>query len=868
MHLLERESQLASLAEYAHEARGSDGRLVLVAGEAGVGKSALVEQLQREVPAARWSWGACDGLFTPRPLGPLFDLAGQLGGELAELCQAGAARDELFRALLRQVSEPGALNVVVVEDVHWADEATVDLLRFLGRRLRAAPVLLIVTYRDDGLAADDPLRIALGDLATQRSTRRIGLPPLSADAVGRLAGGSGLEAPALYRLTGGNPFYVTEVVQSGMDTVPASARDTVLARAARLSSRSREVLDAAALTGTRVELQLVQAVSACSPRAVDELLASGLLAGDGRWLRFRHEIARLAVEQAVNAHRRGLIHARILAALRADQCDDDARMAFHAEAAGDGAAVLRYAASAARRAAELASHREAAAQYERALRFAAGADPALVAGLYDGLAYEMSLIDRWQDAADAGERALALWRTAGDPLHEGDTMRRLSRTMWRLCRGDEAAVAARAALATLEPLPPSTQLAWAYANLAAQRSASGENAAAIELARQAQATAERLGAFEVLSDALNTEGCAAAAMDGDWTRPLHQALEIAISKGLEEQAGRAFANICSMYCAQRRFAEAEQYFVDGIAYCDEHDIGTFATCLRGGRTDVMVQTGQWDEAVALSAALLSHRGSSPINRICPLMSLGTIRARRAESGAWECLDEAATAADGSGEPSQILGVRLARAEAYWLAGKAADARREAELAAGVSAGCDAWERGAVGVWLRRTASARAPRGELAGPYRLQLDGDWAKAAQLWTGLGCRYEAAMALLDTTAEGTKEAALREALSIFAGLGATAAARVTRQQMRMLGIRAIPAGPRTETRAHPLGLTRREREVLDLICAGHTNAEIAAKLFIAAKTVDHHVSAVLAKLGVPTRSAAAAQASRLGLASAARI
>src|SRR5690349_6980623 len=130
VQLLERGAALTSLAEYAHEARLGDGRLVLVAGEAGIGKSALVEQLQNDLPDARWSGGACDGLFTPRPLGPLLDLAGQVGGELEVLCQAGAAREDLFRALLRQVGEPGTLSVVAIEDIHWADEATVDLLRF------------------------------------------------------------------------------------------------------------------------------------------------------------------------------------------------------------------------------------------------------------------------------------------------------------------------------------------------------------------------------------------------------------------------------------------------------------------------------------------------------------------------------------------------------------------------------------------------------------------------------------------------------------------------------------------------------------------------------------------------------------------
>jgi len=359
---LEREAQLAALASYAGEARKAQGRLVLVAGEAGVGKSALVEQLQRNLPGASWFWGACDGLFTPRPLGPLFDIASKLGGELLEACRADAPREALFGALLRQVSEPGALHVVVVEDIHWADEATIDLLRFLGRRIRDATVLLIVTYRDDGLAAGDPLLLALGDLATQRSVRRVSLAPLSAGAVQVMAGGSERDAAELRELTGGNPFYLSQVIAAGMDELPASARDAVLARAARLGGTARTVLDAAALIGTRVEFPLLESVTDCPPSAVDELLAAGLLTGDGPALKFRHEIVRLAVQDAVPAHRRGLIHARILDVLRRCGAGDDARLAFHAEGAGDGPAVLRYAPAAARRAAELGAHREAAAQ--------------------------------------------------------------------------------------------------------------------------------------------------------------------------------------------------------------------------------------------------------------------------------------------------------------------------------------------------------------------------------------------------------------------------------------------------------------------------------------------------------------------------
>jgi DNA-binding CsgD family transcriptional regulator len=353
-------------------------------------------------------------------------------------------------------------------------------------------------------------------------------------------------------------------------------------------------------------------------------------------------------------------------------------------------------------------------------------------------------------------------------------------------------------------------------------------------------------------------------MGEDWTGQIHRALHIATSHRFQEQAGRAYANIATIYGGNRLYDEAERYLVDGIAYCDEYDLRTFGTCLRAEQTSVLERTGHWDESVSLCEDLLRDGGASPINRIYPLIVLGTIRARRGEPGAWECLADAEACAEGTGEPQRIVPMRLARAEVYWLEGKTAEAAHEAELADGPSADCEAWDRGAVAAWLLRTASPPSPRGKLAEPYRYQVEGDWEKAAQLWAGLGCQYEAALAQYDAA----EEAPLREALRIFTDLGATAAAQLTRQKMRLLGIRSIPAGPRTATRAHPLGLTRRECEVLDLICAGHTNAEIAAKLFISAKTVDHHVSAVLAKLDAPTRNVAASHAARLGLAGAAEI
>lgn len=312
MVLLERDPVLASLRQYAHEAGQGEGRLVLIAGEAGVGKSVLVERFQRDLPDARWSWGACDGLSTPRPLAPLFDLARDLGGALENSCRGRPERDELFTALLSQVTGDDRLDVIVIEDIHWADEATLDLMRFLTRRIRAASVLVIATYRDDWLAPSSPLRLALGDLAASRWTRRLELPPLSVEAVRTMAAGTDLDAEQLFQVAGGNPFYVAEMLEAGTHGVPLSARDAILSRTGRLSDAARQVLETAALMGLRIDVSLLAGRQA----ALDELSASGLLVDEGIGLRFRHEIARMAIAQEIPAHRQAVIHAEILDALQ------------------------------------------------------------------------------------------------------------------------------------------------------------------------------------------------------------------------------------------------------------------------------------------------------------------------------------------------------------------------------------------------------------------------------------------------------------------------------------------------------------------------------------------------------------------------
>jgi DNA-binding CsgD family transcriptional regulator/tetratricopeptide (TPR) repeat protein len=854
--LLERELQLATLDEYAAQARRGEGRLVLVSGEAGVGKSALLEEFQRRQPASAWYWGACDGLFTPRPLGPLLDIAQQLGGSLRGATDRVESREEIFRSLLASVAASPAPPVLVFEDVHWADEATLDLLRFLGKRMRTLPVLVLVSYRDDEIVPGHPLRRCLAQLATERSTRRVDVPRLTPAGVGVLAAGSGLSADELHHLTSGNPFFLTEVLRDPGNRLPASAREAVLGRIDGLSRPARRALDVAALLGTRVDLSMLNEVAQPSPEAVDELVDSGLLVPDGTGLRFRHEITRRTVEDSLPPHRSAPLHGRILALLRARDSDDDARLAYHAEGASDAAAVQAHATLAARRGAELGAHREAAAQYERALRWAGTADDRAQALLLDGLATEYGVLDRWADSMEARESALELWRAAGDVVREGDGLRLLSVAFWRLCRGEESATAIGTAVALLEPRGTCEELARTLSTAASLSLDAGDADTAQSLARRALAMAEQLGLPEVASDATNTLSCGEQLTGRPWLPSMERALELAVVAGATQSAGRAYANLQALATATLDFALAQRAYDEGLEYCEANDIPTYANCLLGGQVVVLESTGRYDEAVALGLGRMAVTNLSPVNRLSTHITLGKILARRGDPTAWEPLDTALADAEALAEAQYLVLVHLARAEAHWLEGDHDAAVEAVRLAADTNDRLDPSARGLLATWLARLGLAGVP-GPIEPAYAAQLAGD-AGAARTWDELGCPYDAALALLDTTDEDH----WREAVTRFDLLGADATARTARRRLRDAGVRGVPSGPRRTTRAHPQGLTRREQEVLDELARDLTNEEIAARLVISTKTVDHHVSSVLAKLGVSNRREAITEARRLDL------
>ncbi len=867
MHLLERDAPLARLGEHLAVITSDGGRIVFVAGEAGVGKSSLVSAfldcIGKDTRVLR---GACDPLTTPRPLGPLVDIAAHAGGDLAQRLDESRDRHQMFQSFLATLSDRKQPTVVVIEDAHWADEATLDLLRFLGRRINTTAALLIVTYLDDEVSSTHPLRLVLGDLSTIGSIYRLPLAPLSPDAIRQLASGSGIDPDFLYRQTGGNPFFASEVLAGAAAAsrgVPATVRDAVLARASRLSPAGRAVLDAASVIGSPFAIDLLVDVAGEASEAVEECLHGGMLvpAADHA-LAFRHELARAAVYDALSPLRRRELHARALAALRSSPAtaDDLPHLAHHAEAAGDAASVLEFAPAAARQAAALRAHRDAAAQYARALRFAAGLPSAEHALLQEVYAYESYLTDR-QDVAIATRRAaLAYWRSVADPVKTGENLRWISRHAWFLGLYEEAHRAAREAVVVLSATDARTQLAWAYSALAQVLMLDAQTAEALEWAERALRLAEELGEREVQVHTLNNLGVILGSWDAAAGRGhLERSLELALELNLEEHVARAYNNLSSLIVGTFEFEAGLRLTNEGIAYCTEHDLDSWRTFLAANRSEILLYLGDWSGAAADVMYVLGRPQIPAMTRVLGLLFLGRLRVRRGDPGAGEVLDDALAVAEPGGGMQLVGPVRAARTEAACLAGDQDWMIAEVRAAAGLPIDeAHGILRGELRYWQWRAGMLGSGVVDLPGPYALQVAGDWRAAAEAWDAIGCPYEAARA----RAEGDDEDALRAALATFERLGARPMAALTARRLRERGARAIPRGPRSATRGNPANLTARELEIVPLLATGWRNAEIAERLFLSPKTVDHHVGNILSKLGVRSRVDVASAAARLGI------
>lgn len=850
--LLERTEALHTLQQRLRNARARGG-IALVCGEAGIGKSSLLHALARD--HARVWWGRCDALGTPHPLAPLLDIARDSQPKFAN--RLAQPRPVLFDAVLDELRVADAPVLFVVEDAHWADDATLDLLKFVGRRIESTKALLAISYRDDELPATHPLRRLLGDLPST-ATIRLGLPRLSEHAVLVLAQQAQRPAQGVFEATRGNPFFVTELLREASGAVPGTVQDLVLARYARLTGPQQAVLRLVALVPSRMERWLLQTVAAPSAEDLDACVGSGLLQVDGSYLQFRHELARAAVESSMLPPVAQALHRQLLAAM-ADSTRPlpVARLAHHAAMADDEEAVRRYAPVAAEEAAARGSLREAARHWQAALRCTPTTDDEpLRQGWLEAQALACRQLACLDEGLEARKQLDAAFQRAGDRAKQALNLSLTANLLSLKTHNALADAISAKAIALLENLPLGPERATVYGVEASLRLFDRDYQASLSWCERSMACARRFGDRERELHAHAT--AVTAGMFVDYARAHAEAQ--ALVAALEAEARHALAVMLLTYMGaaaheQMHLQQACSWLQQAVTLAAQHELDGSLYYAHALLSHCELRRGHWDQAAERASLVAGRPAVWPISRALALVTLGSLRFRRGDPGAQDLLDDATTLVGSSQALQRIAPVRAMQAEAAWLRG--VPDRDDSSVRAALAAAQQRqhpWFAGELAVWCWRAGTLQEVPEVCAAPYALEIEGRWREAAAQWQQLGCPYEEANVLARGDA-----AAQQQALALYDALGAQPAADSLRRRLRQAGVRGIARGARDSTRAHPCGLTRAEMHVLALMAEDLRNADIAQRLHRSVRTVDHHVAAVLAKLEVGTRHEAVRRAQR---------
>jgi DNA-binding CsgD family transcriptional regulator/tetratricopeptide (TPR) repeat protein len=902
-HLLERDSAIAELHAAAQNVRLTGGRTVIVCGEAGIGKTSLLRAWVETTPANRlaFRWGGCEALFTPRPLGPVFDLAAQLDHNVRVAVRDHKSSSDVFSAFANWLADhtfhqsarvnESVLEVLIIEDVHWADYLTLDFLKFMSRRVQRSNVLLVLTFRDDEVDAMHPLTQVLGEIpATHRTT--VKLKPLTKTSLACLSGYDANRLRELVSISGGNPFFVTELIaaQLGHDdqkiggassvnlSMPMSTTAAVMARAQRLSANALEVLEVASLVPGSVELHVLNALrNESSDPSIDECVQRGLLNWAGRGLAFRHELARLALEGQIPPSKRRAMHSRLLVALTAFEPQAIDRLAYHAARAENVDALLDLAPKAAMRARALGGHREAEAHYRVALEVLERKDSFTKEGssiaqkstsipkierakLLQGWVCESQVLGRVDIKVEAAIRsAVQLRRDLNEPIQLGKALMELSEVLSVLNQREASIAALDDAQIVLEQAPPNAELARVYSQRSTIYMLQNKCELAERWGRRAIALARQFNAYQTEAYALNSIGSAMLddAQDRGYNL-LMQSLQIALRNELRIDAARAYLNFSEACIRNRDLARAQPMLNEGLKFVQNYDLDKYYAVLLSMQSNVHQMHGRLDEALQVArSALVNSTLSTPL-RNGPNTVLGTVILQHDLAKGRDLLQQVWSNVLPNAQPDFVAPAAIGIAEGAWLAGDLKACLDVVKQTMSICRELTAWDFGELAVWFHRAGGDPSQFGDrkIAPPCRNEIEGRLEEAAGQWRDMGMPRHEAYVLMRMDPQQHPDALNHaiERLDFIGAVGSAAVARKLARQHSRAGVKGIKVGPHAASRKNPFGLTPRELEIATLIVDGYSNQRIAEAFSRSTRTVEHQVSALLGKLGLTQRSAVA--------------
>jgi DNA-binding CsgD family transcriptional regulator/tetratricopeptide (TPR) repeat protein len=873
MELLERKNDLAKLTLLWANASSGLGKTVLLTGEAGVGRTSYLQSFADEIKGSGLHIvGGCEPLSSPRPLGPLYDIAPRLGKSFALSIRDQKNRSIVFSNLMEELTRIGKPICFVIEDIHWADSGTLDMIQYLGRRIDKLPILLLLSYRTCELGANHPLKAALGSLLTEH-TERINLQPLSRASVSELAYKHSVRADLLFDLTQGNPFYLTEVLNTATDILPETVTRFIASKLAGLPSAARQLCELVSTIPNEAEISLISQISfGCegkvygdNPDLVEGCTNSGLIFFTGTGLRYRHEIARRAVESSLGALKRKSWHSVMLEIMIRDQTLPKARLVHHAAQAGLGVLVLELAPQAAQEAGLAGAHREACHHFATAIPFAKHATLQVQATLYEGWAYH-GLMSTSMDSrfVEALKRAITLWREIGNIERVGYNLRMLSVLNWSLGKIEDSFECVSEAISLLETIRPTPALAMAYSMRSQNFVAASDLTQAIISGEKAVEVATELDATEALVHSLCNLGTALMrAQKPEGEAMLKRCIAVGEAKGFHENTGVAYINYCESLLWQFRLEEAEKVANLGLDFVKKSGVLALSFSLMGLLAQIATMLNRFSEAQALAQKVLENATLSPLVRWPALAAKAMHLNRLGHPDGIAKLDELVALSHRLSLPHHLLCASIMQVETYWISGDLPKAKQALDIALEQrDKETSPWIIGQLICWCHRL-NAEIELSEvsnnvlIAKPYALETSGDIDAAAKWWGERGFAFEQAICLMHAGDDGLVAAA-----KILTKLEATPAVHRLRQLARKLKIQGVKRGHYGSAASNSFHLTARELAILQFVANGLSDGEIAEKVARSKRTIQNHVGSLLSKVGVKNRLTLVSVVRRSGL------